>query len=157
MTRLLFILLTLLFPLSGPVMGEYSDFGQSSLAPKTGAFNPASKVTGDGLGKLAGREVRVSQKGVDLVEGHLTQFGYVEQNALMVQRLRSAVADGRKISGGDASFYLHEAAEATMMRRGVGYYPAHDAALLKYNVSPYSVYHPSVIRSVPGEFNANWR
>jgi hypothetical protein len=35
MTRLLLLLLTLLFSLSGPVMGGYSDFGQSSLAART--------------------------------------------------------------------------------------------------------------------------
>ena len=123
----------------------------------TGAFNPGSRVIGDGLGDLAGREVRVSQKGLNLVENHLAQFGHVEQNVMMIQRLRSALADGRKVSGADASFYLHEAAEATMMKRGMGYYPAHDAALLRYNVSPYSVYHPNVIRSLPDEFNSNWR
>jgi len=35
MTRLFLMLLTLLFSLSGPAMGEYSDFGRSSLAAKT--------------------------------------------------------------------------------------------------------------------------
>ncbi|MFQ3582057.1 MAG: hypothetical protein SNJ49_09145 [Chloracidobacterium sp.] len=35
MTRLLLLLLTLLFSLSGPAMGEYSDVGQSSNAAKT--------------------------------------------------------------------------------------------------------------------------
>lgn len=39
MTRLLFLLLTLLFSLSGAAMGGYSDFGQSSIAAKTVA-NP---------------------------------------------------------------------------------------------------------------------
>jgi hypothetical protein len=34
MTRLLFLLLTLLFSLSGPAKGGYSDFWQSSLAAK---------------------------------------------------------------------------------------------------------------------------
>jgi len=34
MTRLFLMLLTLLFSLSGPAMGEYSDFGRSSLAAK---------------------------------------------------------------------------------------------------------------------------
>ena len=35
MTRLLCVLLTLLFSLSGPAMGEYSDFGRWSNAAKT--------------------------------------------------------------------------------------------------------------------------
>jgi len=37
MTRLLLLLLTLLFSLSGPAMEEHSDFEQSSFAAKTGA------------------------------------------------------------------------------------------------------------------------
>jgi RHS repeat-associated protein len=126
-------------------------------AAKTGAFNPASRMAGEGLGTLAGREVSVSQKGLDLVENHLTQFGRHEPNVQMVERLRSALQSGQKVSGADASFYLHEAAEATMMRRGVLYDAAHDAALGKYGVSPYSVYHPEVIQSNPGLFNSNWR
>jgi len=35
MTRLTLFMLTLLFSLSGPAMGKYSDFGRSSLAAKT--------------------------------------------------------------------------------------------------------------------------
>jgi len=37
MTRLILLLLTLLFSLSGPAMREYSDFGLSSFAAKGGA------------------------------------------------------------------------------------------------------------------------
>ena len=73
----------------------------------------------------------------------------------MIARLRLAQQNGQKISGADASFYLHEAAEATMMRRGVLYDAAHDAALNKYNVSPFSVYHPDVIQANPTLFNLN--
>lgn len=36
MTRLLLVLLTLLFSLSGPAMGEYSDFGRWSIAANGG-------------------------------------------------------------------------------------------------------------------------
>ena len=41
MTRLLLLLLTLLFSLSGPAMGGYSDFWQSSKAAKTPLALPA--------------------------------------------------------------------------------------------------------------------
>jgi hypothetical protein len=40
MTRLICVLLTLLFSLSGPAMGEYSDFGQSSNAARGGGWKP---------------------------------------------------------------------------------------------------------------------
>ena len=46
MTRMFCILLTLLFSLSGPAMGEYSDFGRWSNAAKGGASN-LGKVSDD--------------------------------------------------------------------------------------------------------------
>lgn len=125
-------------------------------AEGTGAFNPAFSGGGNGLGSLLGKEIRVSQRGLDLVERHLAQFGPVEENTMMLDRLRSALANAQKISGGDASFYLHEASEATMMGRGMGYDAAHAAALQKYGVSKFSVYSPEVIQALPGSFNQNW-
>ncbi len=66
------------------------------------------------------------------------------------------MASGQRVTGADAIFYTHEAAEATKMARGLSYEPAHAAALQKYGVSPYSVYHPDVIRAMPEQFNSNW-
>jgi hypothetical protein len=51
---------------------------------------------------------------------------------------------------------MHELSEATMMRRGMPYNAAHEAALGKYGVSPYSVYHPDVISALPEFFNPSW-
>jgi hypothetical protein len=87
---------------------------------------------------------------------HLARFGNVPQNAAMIERLRGALAAGEWIAGADASFYLHEVSEATMMGRGMAYAEAHAAALGKYGVSPFSVYHPEVIQAFPGLFNSNW-
>jgi filamentous hemagglutinin len=69
------------------------------------------------------------------------------------------MADGTSVSGADAVFYTHELTEATQMQRtltGLGleynsenvianYYDIHSAALTKYGVSPWSVYHPDAI------------
>ena len=44
MTRLLCILLTLLFSVSGPATGANSDFWQSSLAAKTGSGGPLTNL-----------------------------------------------------------------------------------------------------------------
>jgi hypothetical protein len=63
---------------------------------------------------------------------------------------------GFGISGADASFYLHEVSEATMMGRGLSYEAAHAGALGKYGVSPFSVYAPEVVAANPGSFNSNW-
>lgn len=74
----------------------------------------------------------------------------------MINRLQDALANGRLISGADASFYMHELYEATLMSRGVSYDIAHDAAIARYDVSPFSTYHPDVIRAFPDLFNDNW-
>lgn len=100
---------------------------------------------------------RLSEAGLNLVEKHLAQFGEAPENAAMIQRLRSAFGAGRHVTGADANFYLHEAAEATMMNRGMSYDVAHAAALEKYGVSPYSIYHPEVVQANPSLFNDAWR
>lgn len=124
-------------------------------AKATGAFADGAKG-GQGLGRIAGKEIKVTQKGLDILETHLKQFEAYGPNDAMISRLRSALAEGRTVSGADASFYLHEVSEATMMGRGMTYDAAHQAALTKFGVSPYSVYAPAVIQAFPGEFNANW-
>ncbi len=91
-----------------------------------------------------------------MVEEHLSQFGPIPENEAMLARLREALAQGRTISGADASFYMHEANEATLMGRGLAYEQAHASALAKYQVSPFSVYHPDVIQALPQQFNNNW-
>lgn len=51
---------------------------------------------------------------------------------------------------------MHEVSEFKKMRKGMSYDTAHASAIQKYNVSPFSVYHPDVIKSMPGEFNSSW-
>lgn len=92
-----------------------------------------------------------------MVKNHLSQFGDIPENQAMLSRIENAMKSGQKITGADASFYMHEAAEATMMKNGMGYVPAHEAALQKYNVSPYSVYHPEVIQQLPEWFNQGFK
>ncbi|MEX5539730.1 DUF637 domain-containing protein [Pseudomonas poae] len=132
---------------------------QASNLKGTGAFLDGVEG-GAGFGKLTDRQVKVSGKGLEIVETHLQQFGDVPENDLMITRLRSALAEGKPISGADASFYIHEVSESTMMKTGLDYSAAHQGALSKYQVSPFSVYHPDVIRAVnstePGSFNASW-
>ncbi len=122
----------------------------------TGAFLEGV-AGGKGLGFFADRSVTVSEKGPRLVENHLSQFGADAANAAMLGRVRDALANGTRLSGADASFYMHEASEATMMGRGLTYEAAHAAALGKYKVSPFSVYAPEVIQALPDQFNSNWR
>ncbi len=78
------------------------------------------------------------------------------ENEAMIAKLRAALAEGRPISDGDASFYFHELHESTLMGQGVEYDEAHAAAIAKYGVSPYSIYPPDVINAFPDVFNNNW-
>lgn len=121
----------------------------------TGAYLEGT-AGGTGLGKLEGRTVNLSEKGINKVENHLAQFGDFEPNAAMIERLKTAHAAGESVSGADAVFYTHELAESTMMGRGVSYEVAHPAALTKYEVSPFSVYHPDVIAAYPEMFGPGW-
>ncbi|AGY59789.1 hypothetical protein [Gloeobacter kilaueensis] len=127
----------------------------------TGAFWSGARTGGEGFGKLAGLEVTITEKGLSIVKEHLMKFGDISYNTAMVSRLEEALANGLKISGSDASFYTHEISEATLMKslleQGIesseAYFVAHEAALKKYNVSRFSVYHPDVIKQFPGEFS----
>jgi RHS repeat-associated protein len=137
------------------------------LGKRTGAYYDNAIGGGTGLGKLAGRQIRVTDKGLSIVTAHLAQAGFeqVPENAAMIGRLQEALTHGKLISGADASFYLHEVSEATMMKRLVqnglsfdgAYDVAHSAVLNKYEVSPFSVYHPDVIQALgPSHFNSSW-
>jgi filamentous hemagglutinin len=44
-----------------------------------------------------------------------------------------------------------------MMSRGLSYDAAHAAAIEKYGVSPFGLYHPEVISKFPEAFNNAWR
>lgn len=125
-------------------------------AIRTGAFLSGAKAVGEGLGLVAGRSLKVTERGIGIVERHLAQFGEFGPNAAMIERLKLAIKNSERITGADASFYLHELNEATRMARGMTYEEAHQAALNLYGVSPYSVYHPEVISQFPEWFNANW-
>lgn len=121
-----------------------------------GLSNGADKL----LGNLATQTDFVEAEKFRIVEQHLAQFeefpGEFPQNEAMLDRLRSALAEGREISGADLSFYYHELKEAELMASGLSYYEAHAAALQVYGVSPFSLYHPEVIKAFPDEFNKNW-
>ncbi len=121
-----------------------------------GLSNGAEKL----LGNLAIQADFVEVEKFRLVEQHLAQFeefpGEFPQNQAMLNRLKSALTQECEISGADLSFYYHELKEAELMASGLSYYEAHTAALQFYGVSPFSLYHPNVIKDFPDQFNKNW-
>lgn len=72
----------------------------------------------------------------------------MKENELMLSRLEYALNNNLPLTGADASFYIHEATEATKMIKGMEYTDAHQFALNKYQVSPFSVYHLDVINEI---------
>jgi hypothetical protein len=110
-----------------------------------------------GLGKIAGKPYDVTSSGINKIKAHLASMDPYPPNDAMIQRLENALANGQKLEGADASFYLHELKEADLMSGGMDYTPAHEAALKYYGVSRLSVYHPDVIISLSSWFNNAWK
>ncbi|MGX9773205.1 RHS repeat domain-containing protein [Janthinobacterium aestuarii] len=128
---------------------------------EAGALVSASRAIGAKAGSryVAGNPVRVTEKGLALVEKNLARFESYGPNEAMVSGLRESLKAGEKASGAYADFYLHEIAENTLRMGKIdpGYDAAHKAALLKYGVSEFNLYSEKVIRSMPGEFNKNFK
>lgn len=112
----------------------------------------------DGFGKVSGKELTVTEKGLNQFEEYLQQQGFMDdyENIEMVKRLENALKNGEKITGADAVYYLHELKEASLVNSGILQPVAHDMAIEFYGVSPYSVYHPDVIQMEPGWWNNAW-
>ena len=118
----------------------------------------AAGVVKEGLGSISGREYTIAQTGIDNVRNYLIEQGFINdyENVAMLERLERALANGEKITGADAVYYLHELKEAQLVASGVNQDIAHEMALQYYKVSPYSVYHPDVISMQPKWWNDAW-
>lgn len=97
-------------------------------------------------------KVKPTQAGLANIKKHLTNEFFTSSisNEIMIQRIETALKSGRYISDADANFYMHELYEFTIMRgseyTNKSYKLAHDAALLKYGVSSFAVYHPVAMK-----------
>lgn len=63
---------------------------------------------------------------------------------------------GGELKDSDAEFYRHELEEASLMSKGLDYDTAHSAALDKYGVTEFDLYHPDVIKCMPEYFSPAW-
>lgn len=69
--------------------------GNEGTPKTTGAYNPnLSMDIGNGLGKLNGKSINVSEKGLNLVKKHISQFGDIPENQAMINRIESALKMG---------------------------------------------------------------
>ena len=133
--------------------------GEFGLEMVKKGFTPMGSLVGGPAraAQAATGGIRVTEKGLLRLEANLALLDSAPYNAAMVARLRSAMAAGKRVSGADANFYLHEIAEGAYRLRGLGYDAAHAAALGKYGASSFSLYHPEVIGAFPAYFNNAWR
>jgi hypothetical protein len=144
----------------GPEFAWAFELSAASTATKsisTGAYFSEYVGKAGAFGKIEGKSIIVSQKGLNIVKTHLAKFEDFDGNKMMFERLEKALANGEKLTGADASFYLHEVAESTMMAAGMEYKAAHEAAFAKYEVSEFSVYHPEVVQALSQWFNNSWK
>lgn len=135
-----------------------------------GALNGLNKLRSEGLGasgdavrtntidKGVGPEldVTVTAEGLALLKKNLQRLDALNEpeNIGMVMLVEYYYKQGMKITGATRNFYLHEIAEATLYEayRSQGkdeesaQDAAHEEAFRRYNTSPYSVYHPEVIK-----------
>jgi hypothetical protein len=132
----------------------------------TGAFDPLAEATGKGLGKFKSVKVTPTVEDLAKIEKHLERFpaGKIENKA-MVDRIKKAIAEGRQLQGADAHFYVHELGESGLMKFYMGkgkmsfddaYKLAHQQMLDASRASPFSVYHPDVIKAHPDQFGPAW-
>jgi hypothetical protein len=141
-----------------PPQPQYRDNGTTpdenvSQTTVDGAGNGLVK---EGLGKISGNTYKVTQSDINTIKRHLSGFDPSYANKEMINRLETALKNGTSITGADASFYLHELKESGLMRSGMSYAQAHQAALNFYGVSNFSVYHPDVIKIDPSYWNQGW-
>ncbi len=139
------------------------------LAPKSGFFGargPASlrefdpAASGGPIRQLTTNKIKITEKGVTVVEEHVARFGPDTANQGMIQRLRDIQAGRLQSTQTDLNFYSHELRESVRYRRlgwrtGQPGNPdaayelwnnAHTATLEDYLLQegPGVLYHPSV-------------
>ena len=125
------------------------------------------------LGKLDGLELNVTKEGVNIIKTHLSKVDDFVGNTDMLNNIENAMKNGQKISGADAIFYTHEINEAVKMQNinkslynnfdiqnsnwSDLYMNTHSEVLLKYEVSPFSIYSKEVMDKNSSWFNKDWK
>jgi hypothetical protein len=133
-----------------------------------GAYGPSSErefdpeQAGGTVRALDWRRVRITTRGIDVVEQHLVRFGPVVENQRMIARLRQIASGDLAATDYDLRFYTHELREYVRYRRlghatGAGddgdlWNNAHTATLEDYGLHEHdaerrsTLYHPDVLQ-----------
>jgi hypothetical protein len=117
-------------------------------------FDP--DLAGGQIRRLSAGRVRVTDRGIDVIERHLARFGTNPPNQAMIRRLRSIAAGRTPPTRFDLNFYTHELREFVRYRR-LGWQSgepsdtdaaydlwnhAHTATLEDYALRDDEIYHP---------------
>ncbi|MCA3175835.1 MAG: hypothetical protein ING36_09900 [Burkholderiales bacterium] len=128
-------------------------------------FGVDPAASGGPLRELSNANIKITDRGIDVVERHISRFGSDAANDLMVGRLRGIASGKVEATVPDYNFYAHELREFTRVRRlgfetgtlpNEVYYNAHSAALREYGIFPIKgqelrpLYHPDAIRLIEG-------
>lgn len=133
--------------------------GDSSLDDVGTVVEESSKaLVKEGLGKISGKEFTVTQTGIDNLKKYLAEQGVINEykNQAMIARLESALSSGTKITGPDAVFYALKLKEFTLVSAGTDPINAYKIALGYYELSPYSMYAPEVVKMDPSLCNEGY-
>ncbi len=103
-----------------------------------------------------GNSVKPTKEGLDIIEKHLSGDMQADYNDAMIERIKNILKERGELTGPDAEFYRHEIEETRLMNQGMDYDTAHGAALDKYGVTEFDLYHPDVIESMPEWFGSPW-
>jgi hypothetical protein len=107
--------------------------------------------------ELSTKNVKITSIGIDVVEKHLSRFGYDPQNILAIARLKQISSGKLEASIEDLNFYTHELREYTRYRKldyekGVPsvedeatrlWNNTHTSTLEDYGLRDSQLYHPS--------------
>ena len=100
--------------------------------------------------------IKPTQEGLDTIKEHLSGDMQADFNDAMIDRIENTLKKGGKLEGPDAEFYRHELEESRLMQQGLDYDTDHNAALDKYGVTEFDLYHPDVIKEMPEWFGLAW-
>ena len=158
-------LATKMFTSSGTQLSIVEGGGVARTGGVSFGLDPVT--SGGPLRELMNGNIKITSKGVAVVESHVTRFGEDAANQLMVNRLLDISKGGISGTVADYNFYTHELREFTRVRRlgfetgplpGDVYYNAHSAALREYGIQPKTydqslnaLYHPDAIRLMRGQ------
>ncbi|OUR86793.1 hypothetical protein A9Q81_27865 [Gammaproteobacteria bacterium 42_54_T18] len=153
-------------PARGKVPNETLPFGARGPATDWDGFDEA--LAGGPVRNFNTDRIKVTNRGIEVVEKHTGRFGTDEANQIMIDRLKAIDAGKYTATQQDLNFYSHELREYVRYRKlgweaGVPsnsdqarqlWLQTHTATLDDYNLPMHAdelLYHPDALKALYGE------